>query len=140
MVSKPVPDSQSVCLDGADCFLHETAPDRALALAIRGPRGAWACTTSEQKGKDVMRNDPEYLLRWDAADDGWGQITAVLPDRWRPRVFLGFVPLDSLRADLYEGMLTDGMMQLRLDGQLRARLLHYLADHVGLLTDSAVLS
>lgn len=87
-----------------------------------------------------MRNDPEYLLRWDAADDGWGQITAVLPDRWRPRVFLGFVPLDSLRADLYEGMLTDGMMQLRLDGQLRARLLHYLADHVGLLTDSAVLS
>jgi hypothetical protein len=91
----------------------------------------------------VMRAfDVMYLLRWDAADDGWGQITAVLPGCWRPRVFLGFVPLAAVRDDLRgrgePG--ADGMMQLRLDGRLRSRLLMILADQIGAPTESAVLA
>lgn len=86
--------------------------------------------------------DVVYLLRWAIADDGWGQITAVLPDRWHLRAFLGFVPLDAVRDDLrgrgQPG--ADGMMQLALDGQLRSRLLLILADQIGVPTESAVLT
>lgn len=96
-----------------------------------------------QEMGDVMSAfDVVYLLRWDVADDGWGQITAVLPGRRRLPAFLGFVPLDAVRDDLRgRGQLgADGMMQLRLDGGLRSRLLLILANRIGVPTESAVLA